>query len=160
MAVLPMVAAAQRTLLCKLGLGHPEKPPVGRSARLDASYRQPKPAGASTSLDSGVHVDSSSSKAAQAQTEAAAMAAVTGASVAAAAFSLSELADGMEPCGASFMSFLHTTDLPPSSVWRLLQAAPLLVSLLWGALFWAAAQAVRWGIWAFRAWGWTQAGVA
>lgn len=160
-AVLPLVAAAQRTLLYKLGLGRPEKPAVGRSTELDASYRQPKPAGASTSLDSGIHVDSSSSsKAAQAQTEAAALAAVSGASVAAAAYSLSELADGVEPCGASFMSFLHTTDLPPTSVWRLLQAAPLLVSLLWGALFWAAAQAVQWGIWAFRAWGWSQAGVA
>jgi hypothetical protein len=161
LAVLPLVAAAQRTLLYKLGLGCPERPAVGRSAKLDASYRQPKPAGASTSLNSGIHVDSSgSSKAAQAQIEAAAVAAVSGASVAAAAYSLSELADDVEPCGASFMSFLHTTDLPPTSIWRLLQAAPLLVSLLWGALFWAAAQAVRWGIWAFRAWGWAQSGVA
>jgi hypothetical protein len=57
------------------------------------------------------------------------------------------------------MSFLHTTDMPPTGLWRLLQVAPLIASLLWGALFWAAAQAVRWGIWAFRAWGWAQSGV-
>ena len=58
------------------------------------------------------------------------------------------------------MAFLHTTDLRPTGIWRLLQAAPLIASLMWGFLWWALAQALWWGQWAFRAWGWAQSGVA
>jgi hypothetical protein len=167
LAVLPVVAAVQRALLYKLGLGRADAifqspaAAAGGSARLDASYRKPAPAGVSTSLDSGVNVVSSE----QAKIEAAAMSVIAGSMPTAGtqadvlAYSLTEIAAKVEPCGRSFMSFLHTTAMPPSGLWRLLQVAPLIASLLWGALFWAAAQAVRWGVWAFRAWGWAQSGV-
>lgn len=146
LAVLPLVAAVQRVLLYKLGLGRPDAPAAATGSRAgqpDASYRRAAAAGASSSLDSGVHV---SKDPAQAQKEAAALSAVAGlASKSAPAYSLAGLADSVEPCGSSFSSFLHTTDMPPTGIFRLLQVAPLLVSVLWGALLWAGVQAVRWG---------------
>lgn len=168
LAVLPIVAAVQRVLLYKLGLGRPDTVAAARSSRggLDASYRKPAAVGASTSLDSGVHVTES----AQAQKESAALNALAGFNNQTPvsdqegsdnpAYSLSGVADAVEPCGKSFLSFLHTTDMPPTGIWRLLQVAPLIVSVLWGALFWAAGQAIKWGIWAYRAWGWAQSGIA
>lgn len=167
-AVLPLVAAVQRVVLYKLGLGRPEAVEgadsnKGRSA-LDASYRKQAPGGVSTSLDSGVHLDSGvGAAAAQRATERAALSAATAAAAGAAqgsGYSLADVAEGVEPCGVSLLAFLHTTDMRATSVWRLLQAAPLIMAVLWGAFIWAAIQAVRWGVWAFRAWGWAQSGVA
>jgi len=156
LAVLPIVAAAQRGLLYKLGLGRPDTQPALGPTVPDASYRKPKAMNASTSLDSGVHVDSSGAIGQAAGQSQHRVQTAQGSS----AYSLADVSDGVEPCGRSFMSFLHTTDLPATGIWRLLQAAPLVVSVLWGALFWAAAQAIHWGMWAFRAWGWAQSGVA
>lgn len=157
LAVLLLFAAVQRVLLYKLGLDRTDAPAA--AARPDASYRHAAAAAeGSSSLDSGVHV---SNDPAQAQKEAAALSAVAGlAAKSAPSYSLLGLADSVEPCGASFSSFLHTTDMPPTGIWRLLQVAPLIVSVLWGALLWAGVQAVRWGLWAVRACCWSQSGIA
>ena len=64
--------------------------------------------------------------------------------------------DAVEPCEKSFVVFPNPTDLRPTGTWLLLLAAPL----MWGFLWWALAQALWWGRWAFRAWGWAQSGVA
>lgn len=132
LAVLPLVAAVQRLLLYKLGLGRPENSRVLSSASSSAA----------ASSVGGVTGKPNSSRAGG-------------------GYSLADVAEAVEPCGTSFLSFIHTSHLPPSSIWRLLSVAPLLASLLWGALFWAAAQALHWGMWAFRAWGWARlSGVA
>jgi hypothetical protein len=56
------------------------------------------------------------------------------------------------------MAFLHTTGVPFSGVWSLLHWAPLLLGLMWGAMLWAAVQAVRWIVLAYRVWGVSWAG--
>ena len=165
------MTAVQRALLYKLGLGRAETLSLhqslsaaaassrGHGGKEDPSYRKPQPAGAaSTSLDSGVHLDSNG-QTRSAQGRKAAPPPPAGQS-AAGPYSLSGVADTVEPCGKSFVAFLHTTDLRPTGIWRLLQAAPLIASLMWGFLWWALAQALWWGQWAFRAWGWAQSGVA
>jgi hypothetical protein len=64
----------------------------------------------------------------------------------------------VRPSGASLMAFLHTTGVPFSGVWSLLHWAPLLLGLMWGAMLWAAVQAVRWIVLAYRVWGVSWAG--
>jgi hypothetical protein len=175
LALLPLVAAAQRVMLHKLGLGRADEAPVltqrAKQRRFDASYRRTPLPGASTSLDSGVHLDGSSGggiggigAAASQRTPRSSPGAAAGAAAGAQAppCGMSELLDAIEPCGSSLLALLHTTSTRPARLWRLLQMAPLLLSVLWGAAFWFAWQAVRWAVWGWRAcmWAWSQAGAA
>lgn len=159
--LLPVVAGVQRVLLYKLGLGRPDTPVSRTTSVPDASYRQPKAAADaagmmhSTSLDSGVHLDGSA--AATSGTSPASNPAVP---TAVSAYTLNAVLDAVEPTGTSFVSALYTSDMPPSSLWRLLQLAPLLLAILWGAAFWFAWQAIHWGMWAYKACGWAQVAVA
>lgn len=132
-AVLPFVAGVLRAL-SKLG--------VGARAQQQGS-----------GLPSASHTGSNNSASIE---SAAGMAAA--ATAAAGAVGLSDLVDAVQPCGASFMAFLHTTCMPFTAVWRLLHVAPLLLVVLWGLGVWAAMQAVRWSVWAFNVWGISWAG--
>lgn len=80
------------------------------------------------------------------------------AAASAAAQGLTSVLQAVRPSGASLMAFLHTTGVPYRGVWALLHWAPLLLGLAWGAMIWAAVQAVRWAVLAYRVWGVSWAG--